>query len=95
MRRLIFALFVLLVPLSIVAQITIFHEDFEGTGTDTYTSNTVGLSGAPEWGYENSLTGIARLRINEGAGYAKSGTKANTLDVDTDNEASFVKQLVR
>ena len=37
-------------------QTTIWSEDFEATGNDTYTSNTSSISGLPEWEYNNTKT---------------------------------------
>lgn len=56
-----------------------YLEDFEGTGNDTYQSRYVGLVGATEFDFENE-TPDGRLRTNAGTGFAKSGTKALTMD---------------
>ena len=80
MRSIYFALIALIFPFCLFAQTTIFFEDFEGTGDEVYISDTNGLTGAPQWDYQNSIAGGGRLRMNAGVGFARSGTKAATMD---------------
>ena len=75
-------LFAALFANPVFAQTTIFFEDFEGTGADTYTVNTTGLTGALEWDYGNAISGQGRLRMFAGTGFAKNGTRAATMDRD-------------
>jgi uncharacterized repeat protein (TIGR01451 family) len=69
-------------PAAASAQVTLpFVEGFEGTSGETYQANTIGLAGAPEWDYSNSLP-EGRLRMAAGAGFYNSGSAAATMDRD-------------
>jgi hypothetical protein len=67
------------------AQNTIYFEDFENATDNTYQDTTYSLSGLTNWDYMNSFPTIGRLRTNAGAGFPYSGSRALTLDVNTDN----------
>ncbi len=56
-------------------------EGFEGTSGETYTTDTAALTGATDWAYENTDPS-GRLRTAAGAGYARTGAAAATLDRD-------------
>ncbi len=56
-----------------------WSDGFEGTGGETYTADTAALAGAPDWAFENADP-AGRLRLNAGAGYARTGSAAATLD---------------
>ncbi|GEM_PF-1571281 len=68
-----------LFPVTASAQVTLpFTEGFEGTSGETYTTATIGLTGAPEWDYSNT-DASGRLRTSA---FPNSGTAAATLDRD-------------
>ena len=68
------------------SQATIWSEDFEAAGTETYTSSTTNLIGLPEWEY--SKTDNGRLRLAAGAGFYNGGSNAATLDANPNGTQS-------
>lgn len=64
------------------AQVTLpYNEGFEGTNGEAYRTNTIGLTGAPDWDFSNSAA-EGRLRTAAGPGFYNSGSAAATLDRD-------------
>ena len=57
-----------------------FTEDFETATVATYTQNSTGLTGIERIDFETNPQNQGRLRTNAGAGFAKSGTRAMTMD---------------
>ena len=61
-----------------------YFEDFEGASASTYTASTSIITGVDYWSF-SELLGVARLRLAAGTGFYKSGSRAMTVDSETNN----------
>jgi hypothetical protein len=72
---------------------TTFFDDLEAAIPATYTKDSIGLAGIDRYDYHHT-TSFGRLRTFVNSGFAHSGSKAITMDIDRVSAAGNINYLI-